>query len=849
MSNEHRLPRTAIPSRYDIRLAPDLESFTFEGRVKIAIDVPTETDRIVLNAIELTIHEATIIAGDATRRTASVTYDEPAQRIALRFDQPIPPGRYSLRIRFAGTLNDQLHGFYRSTFTDTEGRDRVVALTQFESTDARRAFPCWDEPEYKAVFGVKLDVDPDVAVVSNGPEVKRKVLDDGKVRVTFGDTMKMSTYLVAFVVGPLEATEPVDVGGTPVRIVHPIGKGHLTAWAEECGQTYLRWLSDYYGIPYPGDKVDHVAVPDFAFGAMENLGCITYRETALLLDPETSGQYQRRRIADVIAHELAHMWFGDLVTMEWWDGIWLNEAFASFMEMKAVDAIHPEWDRWLAFAADRGAERFDALIVDALAASRPVEFEVGSPQEADEMFDALTYGKGSAVLRMIEQFIGEDAFRDGVGQYLRDHSYANTVTADLWSALDAASDYAVGDIMDTWILQPGYPLIEVRRTDGGVRIGQRRFLLIPDETDQTTFQVPIHLRYGIDGRVESRKVLLVDDEATVDIGDVDWVMANGGGHGFYRVAYEAGLVDDLLAVATDLTALERFTLLDDIAWLAVSGDMALAEWFRLAREYTGESSQQVWQMLFAHLADIDQIVPDADRPAFAAAVSSLLSDVAGRLGTQPVEGEDELDTLLRGQVLTVLGSIGEDADTIGFAMEHVEEVMEDFGSLDSDVVGAVIAIAGSHADPDLTWRMVESHRSAPTAQIAQLLLASAARTRDPGAAVRLVDAAVDGPIRKQDSAWVMARLLKNRHSRRAAWRQVRTRFADILAGMPPMTQRHLAEGFSAVTEPDLAHEMAAFLAESPMPSATKAVAQSLERMEANVAFAEREAPRLADGLS
>lgn len=846
--SEHRLPRTAIPSRYDLRLAPDLESFTFEGKVMVTLKVPTSTDRVVLNAVDLTIHEATITDAMGRRKTASVTYDAAAQRIALRFDRGLDAGDYELRIRFAGTINDQLHGFYRSTFTDTDGVDRVVALTQFEANDARRAFPCWDEPEYKAVFGIKLDVADGLAVVSNGPEVKRKDLGDGRVRVKFADTMKMSTYLVAFVVGPLEATEPIDVDGVPVRIVHPIGKGHLTDWAEETGAWFLRWLAEYYGIPYPGDKVDHVAVPDFAFGAMENLGCITYRETALLLDPATTGQYQRRRIADVVAHELAHMWFGDLVTMKWWNGIWLNEAFASFMEMKAVDAKHPEWDRWLAFAADRGAERFDALIVDALSATRPVEFEVGPPEEANEMFDALTYGKGSAVLRMIEQFIGEDRFRAGVGEYLRTHAYGNTETADLWAALDAASDQPVGAIMDSWILQGGYPLVEVRRTADGVHLSQRRFLLLDDETDQTLWQVPLQVRYARDGDVHVERILLDTDETTIPVGEVDWVVANGGGHGFFRVAYEPDLVSALIDVAAELSALERFTILDDAAALAVAGRGSLEDWFALAEAYRHEPTQQVWQMLIGHLTDIDQIVPEDDRTAFQRRVAHLLADVADRLGTEPTDGENELDTLLRGGVLAALGVLADDPSTIDFALGHVDGVLDDFETLDADVTTAVVAIAGTHGDADLTDRFVTAHRDAPTAQLSQLLLASAARTRRPDVAVGLVDAALDGPVRKQDTAWVIARLLRNRHVRPAVWRRVRERFDDVLSTVPPATQKHLAEGLSAVAEPELAREVEAFLAEHPMPAAAKTISQSLERMEATVAFARREAPRLGDVL-
>ncbi len=845
---DHRLPRTAIPRRYDVRIAPDLDAFTFEGKVRITLDVPTATDRLVLHSVGLTIHEATITDADARRRTAVVTHDTDSERIALRFDRPLEAGAHTLRIRFAGTLDDDLRGFYRSTFTDEAGVDRVIALTQFESTDARRAFPCWDEPDLKAVFRLKLDVDPTLVAVSNGPERKRKQLDDGRVRIAFGETIPMSTYLVAWVVGPLEATDPIDVDGVPVRIVHPVGKGHLTGWAAELAEWCLRWLTDYYDIPYPGDKIDHVAVPDFAFGAMENLGCITYRETALLLDPATSGQYQRRRIADVVAHELAHMWFGDLVTMRWWDGIWLNEAFASFMEMKAIDAKHPEWDRWLAFAADRGSERFDALVVDALASTRPVEFEVGSPEEADEMFDALTYGKGSAVLRMLEQFIGEDAFRAGVGDYLRTHAYGNTVTADLWAALDRASGQPVGELMDTWILQGGHPLVEVRRVPGGIRVSQRRFLLLDDETDASLWQVPLHVRHAVDGEVRTVTHLLDGPEADLDLGDVDWVLVNGGGHGFFRTAYDPDLRDALGPVVADLTPLERFTLLDDLAWLAVAGRLPLADWLTFAESFTDEPAQPIWQMLIDHLGDVDQIVPAEHRDRFRTRVSSLLSAVADRLGREPSADEDELDALLRGQVLSALGHLADDPTAIDFALRHLDEVVDDFGSLQADVAAAVLGLGAAHGPAGTADRLVEAHRRAPTAQIAQQLLAAAARTRDPGAAAALVDACLDGPVRKQDSAWVVARLLKNRHVRRSAWARVRTRFDDLLAEVPPASLRYVADGLSAVTEADLAREISAFLSERPLPRATKKVAQSLEQMEANVAFAAREAPRIGDAL-
>ena len=477
---------------------------------------------------------------------ASVTYDEESQRATLTLDRQIEPGEWRLFCGFTGILNDQLHGFYRSTFTDVDGEDQVIATTQFEAADARRAFPCWDEPDFKAVFAITLIVPENLLAVSNGAEVERTQLGD-KVAIRFADTMRMSTYIVAFVVGPFEATEARDVDGVPLRIIVPRGKLHLTDYAMQCGDFCLRYLSSYYGIDYPGDKVDMVAIPDFAFGAMENLGCITYRETALLIDLANSTQAERLRILDVAGHELAHMWFGDLVTMKWWNGIWLNEAFASFLEMKATDAMRPDWKRWLAFAA---VERPWAFEVDALVSTRPVEFSVDSPDEANEMFDALTYGKGSAVLRMIEQFLGEEVFRLGVGSYLRIHSYSNTEAEDLWEALDQASGIPVGEIMDTWILQGGYPQVDVDLESGGIRLRQHRFLAEPDDTDQTLWQLPIQVRGSVQGVPFDQKLIMRSDEAFVEVsGRIDWVVANGGGHGFYRTRYSDSL---FLALTDDL---------------------------------------------------------------------------------------------------------------------------------------------------------------------------------------------------------------------------------------------------------------------------------------------------------
>ncbi|MDQ3738915.1 MAG: M1 family metallopeptidase, partial [Actinomycetota bacterium] len=399
-----RLPRTASPRAYRVELEPDLGAGTFTGTVEIDVDVAEPVDELLLNAIELDVLSCEIDAEAATW-----TLDQDTERLAVRPESALTTGSAVLRIEFAGILNDKLRGFYRSTFQDGDGNERVIATTQMQATDCRRAFPCWDEPDFKATFQVTLVVDPELFAISNSAETERGERGD-KVAVRFAETMKMSTYLVAFIVGPLEATDPVDVDGIPLRVVHVPGKGHLCDFGLDVGAFCLRWFQEYYGIAYPSDKVDLVALPDFAAGAMENLGCITFRETLLLVDPATATQTEQQLVVDVVAHELAHMWFGDLVTMRWWNGIWLNEAFATFMEIIACDAYRPSWHRWTTF----GLERSMAFETDSLDSTRSVEYEVLSPADCDGMFDVLTYQKGGALLRMLEQYLGADRFRRGV---------------------------------------------------------------------------------------------------------------------------------------------------------------------------------------------------------------------------------------------------------------------------------------------------------------------------------------------------------------------------------------------------------------------------------------------------
>ena len=844
----YRLPRSVVPHHYRIRIEPDLEAATFSGTQQVTLDVARPTDRVVLNAVELDIHEAWLVRDAGDRVDAVVEYDEATQRALLGLPQEIPQGAWELHCRFSGILNDQLRGFYRSTFTDLDGQEQVIATTQFEATDARRAFPCWDEPDFKATFGITMVVPDDLMVVSNGSEVSRIPVADRKVAVTFADTIRMSTYLVAFVVGPFEATEPLDVDGVPLRIVAPRGKKHLTGYALECSRFCLEYLAAYYDIPYPGDKVDMVAIPDFAFGAMENLGCITYRESALLVDESTATSAEKMRVLDVIGHELAHMWFGDLVTMKWWNGIWLNEAFATFMEMKATDAHRPEWKRWLEFAA---VERPWAFKVDELAGTRPVEFEVRSPEDAEGMFDALTYGKGSAVLRMMEQHIGEEPFRSGVGSYLRAHAYGNTETADLWRSLDEASGRPVGEIMDTWILQGGYPQVVVEAGDGYLSLGQRRFLVIPDPSDSTLWKVPVQIRGMAGGRPLDAKLLLGRSPTVLPVGGpVEWVIANAGGHGFYRTLYDAPLLAALVERLDELDPAERFTLVDDTWAFVESGEAGVASFLRLAPAFVEETEQAVWAAVLGGVSAVGHhLVIDSVRPGYEGWVSGMLAPLAGRLGWVPAEGEPDLVRRLRGRIVNALGCLANDPVTIDRARTTYEQMVADPSAVDPEVATAALYICAAHGD-DSTYRTyLHRHEKAANPQEAMKYLRALASFDDAEAVDRTFGLIRDGTIRSQDTTWVLAGMLTNRISGPYAWSRLREAWPGMASDLPPMTHSRMVGGLPALSDPGTAADVEAFFAEHPLPTAAKALQQKLERLRALVMMRERETGAATEALA
>ena len=846
----YRLPRVVTPTRYELTLTPDLEKATFAGEERVELEVHQPVDQIVLNAIELEIFEAELIAEDGSARQGSVSFDADEERATIALDGTAEPGRWTLHLTFAGVLNDKLHGFYRSTFKDQTGTEQVIATTQFEATDARRAFPCWDEPDFKATFQVTLIVDQDLMAVSNAAVVEDTDLGNGKRQVEFAETMPMSTYLVAFVVGPFEATEPVDVDGVPLRIVTPPGKLGLSSFALEVGAAALRYFATYFGIPYPADKLDLIAVPDFAFGAMENLGAVTFRETALLVDPATGSRVELERVADVVAHEIAHMWFGDLVTMKWWNGIWLNEAFATFMELMAVDDFRPDWQRWVTFAIARDL----AMHIDGQSSTRPVEFPVGRPEEAEAMFDTLTYQKGCAVLRMLEQYLGAEPFRRGIAAYLDAHRHGNTETTDLWDAIEAASGEPARATMDSWIFQGGYPMVSVEVAADGtsLTLSQERFTYRAGAADPgTRWQVPVTVRVTLseDGAEQRHKLLLTERQQTLALpGKAEWVLVNDGAWGFYRVRYEAGLLRRLTTDMGRLSPLERFSLVSD-TWAAVlAGRTPVVDYIELIRLLGEETDPDVWAAMLSPLRLFSRVVSDADRPRFEAFVRQLIGPALARIGWEAVEGEGERVPTLRAILVTALGTVGADESTRAMARELHQAYLEDRTSVSPDLVDAlvnVVAASGDSADFDAfvdRWQ----HPANPQEEIRYLY--GLARFEDTALLQRALDLALSGDVRTQNAPYLVGSVLGNRVAPDLAWSFLEDRWDDMLTRFPSNSIARMLEGLAYQADAGLVSRARAFLATHPVKQGEKLVEQTLERLDVNVAFRQREAGGLASAL-
>ena len=843
------LPASVKPNKYRLTLQPDLNTFTFKGEQTVDIEIVEPTARIVLNGAELEISGVTLRRNGSETSTHSVSLDGDTETVTLDFGRTLSPGRAQLEMEFTGILNDRLVGFYRSEYQDAEGQTRHLATTQFEATDARRAFPCWDEPAQKAVFDVTLIFDDAYQAVSNTPIVEESSPAPGLRSVRFGETPIMSTYLLAFVVGDLVSVEADAADGTRVGIWTTRGKENQAGFALDTSVKLLGYFNEYFGIPYPLPKLDHIAIPDFAAGAMENWGAVTYRETALLVDPENSSAGTRQRVAEVVAHEMAHMWFGDLVTMEWWDDLWLNESFASWMGTKAVDWLFPEWEMWTQFV---NMDTNRALSLDGLKNSHPIEQEVKNPAEVSQLFDAISYSKGGSVIRMLENFLGPEVFQGGLYRYLKGHEYGNARTQDLWEALEEESGLPVTNIMDSWVKQTGYPVLQVQaaRSEDEVQVSlsQERFvydrLLGEEEPNPEVWQVPVTVSAP---GASSASMVMEAKEAAVSLPAAspanDWYKVNADQTGFYRVNYTNEDWQRLAPAirSLELPATDRLGIQNDAYALSRAGLLPITQFLELAGSYSGETDASVWSDLASNLRDIEQLIADEPvRPAYQRFGRELFAPAARRAGWTPRPDDGHLDSLLRSTVLGQSGAYN-DPETLAQATDLFQRYLSDPDAVHPDLRGVVFSLAaqaGDRATYDQLWELEE--RASLQEEKIRLLLAMS-RFQDVELLNDTLERALSSRVRSQDTITVVAGVAANPAGREPAWEFVKSNWAefDRRYGGGGFGLMRLVSIVNSFTTEERMADVERFFTDNPAPAAERTIRQALERMRLNIRWLEQ----------
>jgi aminopeptidase N len=772
-ANAQRLPSTITPEHYALTLTPDLKNATFAGVESIDLSLKNPTDSITLNSAEIAFQSVEITA-DGKRQTATVTLDANNQEATFHFSQILPVGKAKLAIRYTGILNNELRGFYLSK---TERRN--YAVTQFEATDARRAFPSFDEPALKATFDVSLVVDSGDTAISNNPIASDTPgPGDGKHTVTFLTTPKMSTYLLAFLVGDFQCTSG-EQDGVAIRSCATPDKVGLTPYSVEVAKFMLHYYDTYFGIPYPLKKLDLIAIPDFEAGAMENFGAITYRETTLLLDQKTASIDSKRAVAVDIAHEMAHQWFGDLVTMQWWDNVWLNEGFATWMENKSVAAMYPEWHMDEIVAVDLD----DTLNVDAQPTTRPIRAKADTPDEINQMFDAIAYNKAGHVLVSVENFVGPETFRKGVHNYLAAHLYSNATAEDFWNAEAAASHKPIDRIMDSLVSEPGAPVLTLGEPSSGrVAVSQTRFYLSPSVQPDAKqkWVLPVCFKTDVSGQ---SCAVLNPDSTSLQVPSSAVFFANAGGTGYYRSVYPSSVYRSLVEnVETRFSPTERISLIGD-EWARLRANKASAgEYLDLVAAVKDDPSAMVLSsaldgvsILYVRVASTPQ-----EKDALAAWIRDTFSPRYAKFG--PPSAQDTPNTReLRAHLFGLLGFYGKDPSILAEAQELAEKYLADPASVDPTLRETALAVAARNGDARLFDQLLHVYETSTNPEFQTSALRRLAQFEDPQLVERALDLAVSNKVRNQDAAFQLSMAMTIDQTRGQTWRFIQTHWDQVQA--------------------------------------------------------------------
>ena len=841
-----RLPETATPENYKLFFAPNLDKATFDGDETISVRVLKPTTEITLNSAEIDFHTVTISSGSNTQ-TAKVTPDKDKEMVVLSVEKPLPAGAATIHIVYSGVLNEEMRGFYIGK--DHEGRK--YASTQFEATDARRAFPSFDEPAYKATFDISAVADKGQVAISNQKVISDTPGPGDKHTVKFATTAKMSPYLAALVVGDFEYIEG-EADGIPIRVYSTPGKKEMGKFALESAEHILSYYDKYFNIKYPYGKLDLIAIPDFSAGAMENTGCITFREVILLIDEKQGSVGLKKTIASVIAHEMAHQWFGDLVTMKWWDDVWLNEGFATWMSSKPVEAWKPDWN----FDLDDVSQNGGTLNVDSLANTRPIHQPAETPAQILELFDGIAYGKAAAVLRMLESYLGEETFRAGVNAYIQKHQYANATADDFWAAQAKTSKKPVDQIMPTFVKQAGVPIINVTSQCSGnatkVNLEQRRYFYDKEKLDAANdevWQVPLCMKSSVSNKAQCE--LLTRKEATFTLpGCSTWVLANAGATGYYRVSYEPNAVRALAADAeTKITPAERIALQSDI-WASVRvGREPVGDYLALAQGFGSDRNRAVIDDVIGRLNYIGQyLVTDSDRDSYRSWLRQYFSPMLKEVGVEPKAGESDEQRTLRAHLFNSLGYDARDPEVLAEGRKIADEALDNPAKVDHELAGAAFAVAALNGDQAFYDKLMAQVKSAKSPEEYYMAFFALPQFADPALLQRTLDYAISPDVRSQDALGLISNVMQNPAGEKVAWDFVLSHWDAVQKAGGPFASAQIINATNTFCDAHMRDQVADFYAAHKIEAAERTYRQSIERINNCVALKAQQEPQLASWL-
>ncbi|PWU15173.1 MAG: aminopeptidase [Verrucomicrobia bacterium] len=838
-STPGKLSKDIVPRHYAIHLLPDLEKLTTSGKVDIKIEVLKSARQIALNALDMEITKAAITAPKTI--PLEPRPDEKAQTVSFALPETLAPGKYVLTIEFTGHLREQAQGLYYVRYPSGAGKKRMLA-TQMEPADARRMFPCWDEPAFRASFEPTVLVPKKYLAVSNMPIKSEKSLDGDLKEVHFDATPPMASYLVVLVTGELETLED-SFEGVKLRIVTTEGKKEQGRYALESAKKILGYYNQYFGIKYPLPKLDSIAVPGGFGGAMENWGGIVYNETALLYDPKISPLQTRQGVFSVMAHEMAHQWFGDLVTTAWWDNLWLNEGFASWMGTKCSDHFNPDWQLWLRAGGSKSA----VMSSDSLRSTHPILQPVLNESQANDAFDQITYTKGESFLRMLENYLGEEKFRDGMRLYMSRHRYSNTTTEDLWVALEKASGKPVRALSAGWTEQPGLPVVNVSSTcEGGktvVRLEQERFTVRDPGAKPLQWMVPVGLA-DLTRPNSTRVELLADKSASVVFPNCDGVIkANFGDAGYYRVSYSPEMLEKVRSRFHSLKAEDRLNLLGD-TWALVTAQRAgAASYLDLVASLGSERNAAIWQDVLRRLELIDTLQRgQTGRSAFRAWAIQIVRPQLQRLGWEAEPNEPAPDTLLRSSVISLLGAFG-DREVVAEAKSRFEKFLAQPESLPPNLRPCITGIVGRYSDRAVYDRLHDLARSTKRTDERRRYYNAMASALDPSLAALTLPISLTDENIPQEAIWLVSTVAHSGEQPELAWQFAQEHMTQLMGRIEEYERNmYVPSIMSAFSDADRADELERYVNEKVSPNGATKARETAEGMRLRADLKQRELP-------